>query len=214
MFEAVIFDLDGVIVDSEPLHHRAIRETFAPHGIRIFDEELQAYMGVPSRIVIQDLAELHDLDVGISALSEEHKSHLRTLYAESIPISGALELLEAVNASDLKLGLASSTDRDLIEVVLERLALNGFFNAVVSGEEVEHPKPMPDIYLEAARRLECEPRGCTAVEDSQAGVQSAKGAGMRCIGFRSPHSLGQDIGQADVIVEDLWELDLDRLKEM
>lgn len=212
MYKAVIFDMDGVIVDSEPLHRRAIRDTFAPHGVTVLDEDLREYVGTPTAIAIQDFAERNDLEVAVKSLREDHRNHLRRLYAEGIPISGALELLESVHASDLRLGLASSTDRDLIEVVLDRLALQGFFDAVVSAEEVNQPKPMPDIYLEAARRLDCEPKACTAIEDSQAGVLSAKGAGMRCIGFRSPHSLDQDIRRADAVVEDLWELDLDRLR--
>ena len=123
-----------------------------------------------------------------------------------------MELVEIVHDSDVKLGLASSTDLVLIRVVLDRLALDAFFDTVVSVEEVEHPKPMPDVYLEAARRLDCEPKTCLAIEDSQAGVQSAKGAGMRCLGFSSPNSPHQDLHQADMIVGDLWELELSELK--
>ena len=212
MLKAVIFDMDGVIVDSEPLHHRAIRETFLPYDVDIRDEELYSYIGIPSRIVIQDTIERFDLDVGAEKLIQTHKSILKDLYSDSIPISGVLELVEIVHDSDVKLGLASSTDLDLIRVVLDRLALDAFFDTVVSVEEVEHPKPMPDVYLEAARRLDCEPKTCLAIEDSQAGVQSAKGAGMRCLGFSSPNSPHQDLHQADMIFGDLWELELSELK--
>ena len=214
MLKAVIFDMDGVLVDSEPLHAQAERETFAPFGIDVSDEELQRYIGRTSRFLIRDFIDRYRLDVREEDLYRRHRTNLRTLYERVAPIPGALELLREIGASDVKIGLASSTDLDLIRIAVERLAVASFFHALVSGQEVERPKPDPDIFLETARRMGCDPSECVVIEDSRAGVEGAKRAGMACAAFESPHSLNQDVSVADLVIDDLRKLDLERLRSL
>ncbi|MFH1942555.1 MAG: HAD family phosphatase [bacterium] len=212
MLRAVVFDMDGVIVDSEPLHVEAEKQTFALFGIDVVEDELRKYMGRTSRILLEDFIERYQLDTTLEDLYSVHKMNLLRLYNDDVEvIPGVIRLIEELQSADVDLALASSSDHDLITSVLEKFQLAPFFKVVVSGEEMDRAKPHPDIFLETSRRLDIPPEMSIVIEDSNAGVRAAKAAGMVCIGFRSPHSHGQDLNEADLIVDDLKEIGYERL---
>jgi len=209
MFDAIIFDMDGVIVDSEPLHIKAERQTLAPFNLNIADAEFHAYMGQTPRMLIEDIIRKYKLPVTLSSLYAIHEKNLLHLYRQQVlPIEGALDLIQEVSAAKIKLGLASSSDIDLIEAVLEKFSLGNVFGQFASGEEVEQTKPNPDIFLLAAERLKVNPANCLVIEDSTNGVKAAKAAGMTCIGFNSPNSHNQNYDEADLLIDCLTDLDI------
>ncbi len=215
MFQAIIFDMDGVLVDSEPLHIKAEGITLSRLGLNLPERELYQYMGTSTRTLFTDLISRYKLNTSIEELYPLHRDTLVSLYRTSLsPIPGALELLNMVKAQEIPLALASSSDMILIETVLQGLQLDHTFSAVVSGEEVDHFKPAPDIFILAAQRLSRKISGCLVIEDSTAGIASARAAGMTCIGFRSPNSRGQRYEQADYVVSSLEEIDLPLLEQL
>ena len=175
---AVIFDLDGVVIDSEGVWNAARREVTLEHGGRWPDEAQRVMMGMSST---EWSAYMHEeLGVAMSPedISDTVVARLRELYSEKLPlIEGAREVVLGL-AREWPLGLASSANRSIIELVLELAGLGTAFAATVSSEEVPRGKPAPDVYVEAANRLDVEPPDCAAVEDSSNGLRSAAAAGM------------------------------------
>ena len=180
---AVVFDLDGVLVDSEQVWDDARRELVAELGGTWTDDATRAMMGMSS---LEWSRYMHDeLGVGLepSAISAAVVQKLEELYRRDLPLlPGAREAVRAL-AERWPLGLASSSNREIIDLVLELAGLTDAFAATVSSEEVARGKPAPDVYLEAARRLGVAPGDCAAVEDSTNGLRSAAAAGMTVIAF-------------------------------
>jgi HAD superfamily hydrolase (TIGR01509 family) len=181
MIEAVIFDLDGLLIDSEQVWDDVRRDYVAEQGGRWHDGAQRDMMGMSapewSRYVHEELAvplppERIDADVA-GRVAASYRTHLPLL-------AGAREAVERL-AARWPLGLASSSNREVIDLVLETAGLRRFFQVTVSSEEVGRGKPAPDVYLEAARRLDVVPGRCAAVEDSHNGIRAAADAGMRVI---------------------------------
>jgi HAD superfamily hydrolase (TIGR01509 family) len=183
---AVVFDLDGVLVDSEQVWDDARRELVAEQGGTWTDEATHAMMGMSSlewSRYIHD--ELH-LELEPPVISAAVVGKLERLYRRELPLlPGARDAVQAV-AARWPLGLASSSNREIIDLVLELAGLTSAFAATVSSEEVARGKPAPDVYLEAASRLDVPPTDCAAVEDSTNGLRAAADAGMTVIALPNP----------------------------
>ena len=181
MVAAVIFDLDGVLVDSEQLWDDARRELVRECGATWRPDATHAMMGMSS---LEWSRYMHDelrVDMAPEEISTAVVERLERLYRERLPLyPGAVDTIAAV-AERHRLGLASSANREIIDLVLELAGLRQFFEATVSSEEVRRGKPAPDVYLEAARRLRLSPERCAAVEDSANGIRSAVAAGMKVV---------------------------------
>ena len=178
--EAVVFDLDGVIVESEQLWNRAKRELVLAEGGTWPDDAERTMMGMSSP---EWSAYLHGLGLSIDAeeINRRVVERMLALYEEDLPLlPGALDAVRRL-AERWPLGLATSSNRPVIEVVLRQAGLAECFEAVVSSEEVERGKPAPDVYLAAARDLGAAPGACAAIEDSSNGLRSAHAAGMTVI---------------------------------
>jgi HAD superfamily hydrolase (TIGR01509 family) len=181
VIEAVVFDLDGVLLDTEELWNEARRQITHERGGRWRDDAQRAMMGMSSpewSRYMHDVLGVPDPPEGISA---EVVARLEALYRERLPlVPGALEAMQRIGER-WPLGIASSSNRPLIDLFLELTGTGDLFRATVSSEEVERGKPAPNVYLEAARRLGVAPGSCAAIEDSENGIRSAAGAGMRVI---------------------------------
>jgi len=213
--KAVIFDMDGVIVDSEPLHIRAEHQTFAGFGLKLEDEEFFEYMGRTPRILLQGIIDKYHLDTSADALYPVHMRNLKTLYQSGVLLmKGAMPLIEELSAAGIRLALASSSDQVLIDTVLDKFDLKSYFHVVVSGQHVARIKPHPDIFLMAARHLNLPPADCLVIEDSTNGIRAARAAGMACVGFRSPNSHNQTYDIADRVVDSLSELNVSVLNDI
>ena len=166
--------------------------------------EYSSFVGITDFDMWTFLKRKYGLNLTIPELLErqarENIEHLKTIDLE--PISGIMALLERLKESKIKLGLASSSPGKVIELILQKCEVDRYFETVVSGESVKQGKPAPDIFLLAAERLGVEPRQCVVIEDSAKGIAAAKAAGMKCIGYRNPHSYQQDLSGADWIVAD------------
>jgi HAD superfamily hydrolase (TIGR01509 family) len=205
VIEAVVFDLDGVLLDSEQVWD-AVREQLAKErGGRWHDGAQRDMMGMSSREWSLYMHETIGLPEPPEQINQEVVQRLTASYRQDLPaIPGAREAVERL-AAHWPLGLASSSNRELIDLALELLGVSNLFRATVSSEEVARGKPAPDVYLEAARRLDADPTRTGAIEDSQNGILSAKAAGMRVIAIpnrRFPPS-EQALQQADVVLDSL-----------
>ncbi len=208
MIEAVVFDLDGVLLDSEQVWDGVRQQLTKEHGGRWQGRAHVEMMGMSS---VEWSRYMHD-ELGVPDAPEEISAEvvrrLEDVYRERLPlIDGAREAVERLAAS-WPLGLASSSNRELIDLVLELSRLARFFRVTVSSEEVARGKPAPDVYLEATRRLGVPPDRCAAVEDSRNGIRAAQAAGMRVVAIPNPHFPPGDaaLELADLTLGSLGEL--------
>jgi HAD superfamily hydrolase (TIGR01509 family) len=186
LIEAVIFDLDGLLIDSESVWDEARRDYVAEHGGTWRDEATREMMGMSSVEWSRYVAERLGVDRPPEVVSAEVAGRVAELYRKRLPLMpGALDAIRRL-AERWPLGLATSSNREVIDLVLELAGIAELFGATVSSEEVRRGKPAPDVYLEAAARLGVEPSRCTAIEDSHNGILSAHTAGMRVIGVPNP----------------------------
>jgi HAD superfamily hydrolase (TIGR01509 family) len=208
MIEAVVFDLDGVLIQSEELWNE-VREQLAQERGGRYDAQTQRdMMGMSSPEWSRYMHEVVGLPESPDEIMDEVVALMEARYREELPlIPGAVAAVERL-AARWPLGLASSSNRVLIDLVLELSGLDRFFKATVSSEEVARGKPAPDVYLEACRRLDVESTRAAAVEDSHAGIASAKAAGMRVIAIPNPSfPPGDDaLANADLVLRSLDEL--------
>ena len=208
MIDAVIFDLDGVLLDSEQVWDEAREQLAKERGGRWHENAQRDMMGMSS---LEWSRYMHDV-IGIpeppEEISREVVERIAKLYREHLPVvPGAREAIARL-AARWALGLASSSNRELIDLALELLGVKHRFKATVSSEEVARGKPAPDVYLEAARRLGVEPTHAAAIEDSENGIRAAKAAGIRVIAIPNPHFPPAEdaLTQADVLLRSLDEL--------
>ncbi|TML88925.1 MAG: HAD family phosphatase [Actinobacteria bacterium] len=208
MIDAVVFDMDGVLIQSEEVWD-GVRERYVrEHGGRYDAEVQRAMMGMSSTEWSRYLREHAGVPEEPQTINDEVVRLMLAEYREHLPlIDGAVEAVRRIGAV-WPLGLASSSNRPLIEAVLEVTGLAPLFRATVSSEEVARGKPAPDVYLEAARRLGVEPTRCAAVEDSHSGIRSAKAAGMRVVAVPNPSYPPGDeaLAEADVVLGSIREL--------
>lgn len=208
MIRAVVFDLDGVLIQSEEVWDE-VRERYVRERGGRYDAEIQrALMGMSSTEWSRYLHEAAGVPDAPEEINAAVVHRMLDAYREHLPlIPGAVEAVRRL-ADRFTLGVASSSNRELIDTVLEVAGLAPSFSATVSSEEVARGKPAPDVYLEAARRLGVDPAGCAAIEDSHGGIRSAKSAGMRVIAIPNPtYPPGDEaLALADVTVGSLGEL--------
>ena len=214
MIRAVVFDLDGVLIDSEQVWDDVREQLAKERGGRWHAGAQAAMMGMSSP---EWSAYMHD-EIGLSESPEEINDEVvrRMLerYRTELPlIDGAVDAVRRL-AAGFTLGLASSSNRPLIEAVLERAGIADSFDAVVSSEEVAGGKPAPDVYLEAMRRLGVEPARAAAVEDSSNGIRAAHAAGMRVLALPNAHypPAADALALADAVVASPAELTAERVR--
>jgi HAD superfamily hydrolase (TIGR01509 family) len=208
VIEAVVFDLDGLLLDSEQVWDEAREQLAKERGGRWHDQAQKDMMGMSSTEWSRYMHDRIGLPEPPEEINREVVERLAVTYRKRLPvIPGAREAVERL-AARWPLGLASSSNRELIDLALDVLGVKHLFAATVSSEEVARGKPAPDVYLEVARRLEVDPTHAAAVEDSNNGILAAKAAGMRVLAIPNRHfPPGDDaLAQADVVLDSLAEL--------
>ena len=182
--EAVVFDMDGVLVDTEHLWDEVREELTEEWGGRYTPGAQQAMMGMSSHEWSRYLHEVVGLQEPPEVINAEVVGRMLARYQTELPVvPGAVEAVRRLASAGYRLALASSSNRELIDAVLRELEVTELFEVTVSSEEVARGKPAPDVYLEAARRLGVEPTRCAAVEDSASGIRAARAAGMRVLAY-------------------------------
>lgn len=204
-FRAVVFDLDGLLLDTEPGWRRAESELLRRHGDAFTEADAAASLGTPVDTVVARYAERLGLgDEGRARLLAELVDLARLEYAGTIPMRpGASELLSALSGR-VALGVASNTPRELVALALESATLDGSFDVVVTADDVARPKPAPDVYVEACRQLGVAPAAAVALEDSAVGIAAARLAGLTVIAV--PESEVVDTSGAHHVAASLVEL--------
>jgi HAD superfamily hydrolase (TIGR01509 family) len=203
---AVIFDMDGVLADTEPIYMEINRDLLSELGVTTLPfEQLLPYVGIPAKRMWTELRTRFELQQPLSELIRLEKDlqvqHLRGM--KQIPeIPGVRPLLEELRQMGIPMAVASSSSREIVELILSKVAVRHFFRATVSGEDVSQGKPAPDIFLKAAATLGTEPQKCLVIEDSPPGVKGARNAGMLCVGFANANSGKLDLSGAELILSD------------
>jgi HAD superfamily hydrolase (TIGR01509 family) len=210
MIQTVIFDMDGVIVDTEPVHRFAYFQHFSELNIEVSEELFTSFTGNSTRNVFQRVNSIFNLNADV----EELILRKRTIFNDAFDHKEDLELLEGVekliknlHENGVELILASSASKVTIDRVFRRFGLHPYFSNIVSGEDFPKSKPHPAIFEFAASLSKAPKENCIVIEDSTNGVLAAKAAGIYCVGYNSIHSKLQDLSKADKIVNHFNELD-------
>lgn len=208
--KGIIFDMDGVLINSEPFHYRVWKETLRRRGIRLDYEVYKPCIGSTVSFLMKLLQE----NYGIDENDEELVLEMKRIKQEMVEKDGyppllphVEELLERLSQAGYDLAVASSSPQSYIEEVTENRRIRKYFKYLVSGESVENPKPAPDIFLKTADILGISPKDCMVVEDSANGCRAARAADMTCMGYSNPDSGKQDLSSAYIVVEGYDEID-------
>jgi HAD superfamily hydrolase (TIGR01509 family) len=212
--EAVLFDMDGVVIDSEPLWSKAEQQLLARRNLAYSPELKAVMMGLDSSEAVGFLIKHYDLQESLGEVVEERNQLIAGLFRQFLqPMPHALQLVRSVRAAGINTGLASSSPKELVDLALGRLNITGLFELILSGDQVVRGKPAPDIYLAAARELGVSQENCLVIEDAPHGVAAAKAAGMCCLAI-STSAIESELGAADRVVKGFDEVNLALLQEL
>ena len=213
MLKAVIFDMDGVLVDSEPIYYEIEKKNFRKLGLKISEREHLSFKGMTGKGMWSLLKKKYGLPQPLNELIlSARKITLERMAVEKNlkPILGVVPLLSALKRHGVKLLLATSASKECMDLLLAVLKLGQYFEHKVCAADVEHGKPAPDIFLAAAKRAGVHPMSCIVFEDSRNGVLAAKRAGMKCIGY-DDSAIKQDLSSADLIIDSFDKINYRKL---
>jgi beta-phosphoglucomutase len=212
MIKAVIFDLDGVIVDSEDAHIESEKRAFAKYGVNISAAELHKYAGATAKAMFTELINKYRLKTTFQQMIKIKEEALyRLLDEDAEPMEGAIGLIDRLKEANVKLAIASSSNKKWIEYILKKLGMTSLFDRVIGAEDAAHSKPDPEIYSKATRALGLRPDECVVIEDAELGVEAAIRAGIKAVGYRNPRSGNQNLSKADMIIDDFSTLEINEL---
>ena len=204
---AIIFDMDGVLIDSQPLHYEIDMQVLKACGYAADINTVTPYTGISNPDRWPKYKENLGLSESVERLIELAEEKMREIFdsTELVAIEGIPLLLQGIKELGLKCGVASSSSHELIQMVLNRTGIAEYFDVLVSGEDVKNGKPAPDIYLKAAKAVNLPPSRCLAVEDAPAGILAAKKAGFTVFAYRNPNTVGQVFTHADTVLNEYAE---------
>ena len=211
MIEAIIFDMDGTLVDTEPFNTEIERRQFRLNNLEISEEEHQKYLGVASDAMWREITTNHQTALSVDELIDQNHAESLRYFAEleQIPVMSELvELLEKLQARDQKMAVASSSTPKIIDLILTKTDLKKYFRVIVSAQEAGKSKPEPDVFLLAAKKLGVDPENCLVVEDSPNGIKAAKAAGMTCVAYKGPGANSLKLQEADSIIQSYSQLEM------
>ncbi|NQZ78426.1 MAG: HAD family phosphatase [Ekhidna sp.] len=217
MLRAVIFDMDGVIVESEPLHHKAYYAMFDEIGITVSSDFYSIMTGKSTINLCRELKEHYDIPQTAEELVSMKRRHYDIIFENDKSfdlIEGVRSLIEDYWKNDLTLVLASSSSMRSIDRIFTKFDLNQYFKAKISGAELEASKPHPEIFLKATEATGFKKEECFVIEDATNGIEAAKGAGLYCVAFDSVHTKKQDYSKADRIISNFNEISFDRITKL
>lgn len=207
---ALIFDMDGVIVDSEPLHLLAYQKFFEEYGVKYTAEHNKEFLGTKDVWMAGVLIERYTLPHTPETLVKAKEELLLQLIMDrAVARPGLQDILSKAEGAGLPMSIASSATLPTINLVVDRLNIRRYFKALTSGDEVTHGKPAPDVFLLAAQRLNTPPEKCLVIEDTLNGMKAAKAAGMMCIAIPCEATMHQDHSIADVQLQSLAQINFD-----
>lgn len=212
--KAVLFDMDGVIVDTEPLHRKAYFKTFEDLSIRVSEEMYNSFTGSSTKKVCETLIQEFSLTHTVEEITNIKRNYFKHFFdsdTEFDLLPGVRELIEHYHQNGIKLVLASSASLNTIEWVFEKFGLNPYFMGKISGAELKESKPHPEIFLKAARIADEPIENCMVIEDSTNGILAANRAKIFCAAYQSPHSKMQDYSIANLSVSNFKNLEIQEI---
>ena len=210
--KAIIFDMDGVIIDSEPLHFKIEKELIRELGVEITDEEHNSFVGTTEYHMFSIIKEKYQIEFPIEEMIEKKKEMFIENLDQVPLVENFKDFLLTMHKAGYPMALASSNNKRVIGAVAENFDLKDYIKVFVSADDVKRGKPDPEIFLTAAEKLGIPPASCLVIEDARNGVKAAKAAGMRCIGLQNLNSGNQDLSEADLVIGNFNELNLDIIK--
>ena len=216
MLKAIIFDMDGVLVNSEPLHRKAYFNMFEEFNLNVSNRLYESFTGKSTSTICKELCEIFELSISHEKLMFSKRKHFKAIFdndPEFKMIDGALSLIKNYFYNNLTLILASSASMTNINRIFKKFDLDKFFKAKISGADLKESKPNPEIFIKAAKLSGFKKSECIVIEDSTNGVIASKSAGIYCIGFNSPNSKNQNYDKADLVVSNFNEIRFDYLNK-
>ncbi len=217
MLKAVIFDMDGVIIDSEPMHNRAYHDMFDEVGIKVSDELYQSFTGQSTINICKRLCDhfnLNETPETLVALKRKHYKRFFESNSDLTLIDGVLDLIKDYHRNGLTLVLGSSAAMTSINQIFERFDLDQYFIAKLSGGDLKASKPHPEIFIKAVEASGFKHDECIVIEDSTNGIEAAKAANIFCVGFDSFHSKNQDYTKADMVITDFKDIAFNKISAL
>jgi len=212
--KAIIFDMDGVIIDSEPIHFEVERALLEELG-GTFDREFhESLVGTVDELMWSTFREKFDLSIPLNEIIELKKERFLNNLSRVPLVDGVTNLMSSLHKEGYSLALASSNNRKSVDAIIEKFGLDKYLHYSISGDDVEHGKPNPEIFLTAAKNMNVDPSECLVIEDAGNGVKAAKAASMKCIGFKNHNSGNQDLSEADLIINSYDEINLGDLRAL
>lgn len=204
----IIFDMDGVLLDSEPMHQEIIYEVFQLKGIPFDKAYIQTLTGMSAFPMWEKVKHDAQRSESVEELIKFHRDYFfKRLPEVKVPlVPHVKDVLEKFKNEGKHLSLASSSGRKLIDIFTQQTNIAHYFEVIMSGDDVQYSKPNPEIFLKVAQWYGLPATQFTVIEDSTNGVKAAKSAGMQCVGFQNPLSGGQDLSQADLLIHSMQEL--------
>ena len=217
MLKAVLFDMDGVIVDTEPLHHKAYQMMFNDFEIKVSESMYHGFTGQSTRSICVFLCEHYILKAKPIDLEKTKRAHFTKLFFEDPDlhlINGVEDLIKNYHTNGLTLVVASSASMFTINNVMKRFKLDPYFKDKLSGADLKASKPHPEIFINAAKAARVSPTECFVIEDSTNGIIAAKEANIFCIAYKSENSKDQDYSRADLLISDYNVIKYDTVKDL
>ena len=215
MLKAVLFDMDGVIVDTEPLHHKAYKMMFDDVGIDVSDSMYRSFTGQSTRGICEFLCKHFDLTLEPISLEKGKRAHFTKLFFEDPDLQlldGVEDLIKNYHSNGLTLVVASSASMFTINNVMKRFDLDSYFKDKLSGADLKASKPHPEIFINATKAAGVSNSECFVIEDSTNGIIAAKEADIFCVAYKSAHSKDQDYTRADMTISDYKDITFDKIK--
>lgn len=217
MLKAVLFDMDGVIVDTEPLHHKAYYGMFNTLEIDVTEQQYQSFTGQSTINVCRQLCNHYELENAPEELVQIKRDIFKGLFVSDGSlqlIDGVLELIQDYHKNGVTLVLASSASMQTIESVFNRFELGPYFKAKLSGADLKASKPHPEIFLKAAETSGFKKEQCLVIEDSTNGIKAANAAGIFCVGYKSLHSKNQNYESANLVIDNFKSISYQHAKNL
>jgi len=215
MKKGVIFDMDGVLVDNRNAHFEAFIEFCRRYGVHVDHAALDRLFGMSNEEILPAILPAEIIKAkGIRALADEKEELYREIYAKTIaPVKGLVDFLKALKRAGIKIGLGSSGNTPNVDYVLEKCGITGYFDAIANGDMIRRGKPDPEVFLLAAKKMGLKPEECVVIEDSFAGIEAARRAGMDVVAMATtfPPEAHKDY---DLLIRDFTEISVEQIERL
>ena len=217
MFKSVIFDMDGVIIDSEPLHRKSYYLMFEELNIDVSEDLYSSFKGMATMPICEKICDFFSLNQSPQKLVDTKRKYFSGLFKKGYKlhlIKGVLELIKHYYENGITLVLASSASMENIEMIFKKFDLNQYFQAKISGADLKESKPNPEIFIRATELSRNSKEDCMVIEDATNGIRAAKSAGLFCVAYNGDDSKSQDYSKADLVINNFENIYIEKLKTL